>query len=70
MSITAGTVVTAGATALLGGGGWADGVGMVGFLVEPAVLISATGPANAAARHAIAASTENPAHGPDAQDRS
>ena len=64
------TVVAAAVAALLGGGGWGVGVGMAGFLVEVAVLISATGPANAAARDAVAAPTENSAHYPDPQDRS
>ena len=64
------TVVAAAVAALLGGGGWGVGVGMAGFLVEVAVLISATGPANAAARDAVAAPTENSAHYPDPQHRS
>lgn len=68
--IAVGTVVGAGAATLLGGSGWGVGVGMAGFLAETAVLISATGPANAAARQAIATSTEDPAHYPDSQDKS
>lgn len=68
--IAVGTVLATGATTLLGGSGWGVGVGMVGFLAETVVLISATGPANAAARHAITTSTEDLAHRPDAQDRS
>ncbi|WP_144837140.1 SdpI family protein [Kocuria rosea] len=68
--IAVGTVVAAGAATVLGGSGWGVGVGMVGLLAVTAVLISATGPANTAARQATAAPTEDPAHCPEAQDRS
>jgi hypothetical protein len=68
--IAVGTVLAAGAATLLGESGWGVGVGMVGFLAEMVVLISATGPADAAARQATTTSTEDPGPPPDAQDRS
>jgi hypothetical protein len=68
--IAVGTVAAAGTATLLGGSGWGVGVGMVGFLAETAVLISATGPANAAARRAIATSSEDLGHPNETQDRS
>ena len=67
--IAVGTLVAAGAATLLGGSGWGIGVGMAGFLAETAVLISATGPADSAARQATATSTGGSEHVPDSQDR-
>lgn len=48
----------------------AVGVGMAGFLGETAVLISATGPADTAARQALVSTAENAARHRDSQDRS
>ena len=67
--IAVGTLVAAGTATLLGGSGWGVGAGMAGFLAEMAVLISATGPANFAARQAMATSTEDSNHDPDSPDR-
>lgn len=52
--VAAVTVAATVVAALLGGDGWGVAVGMIGLIAETAVLISATGPANAAARAAEA----------------
>lgn len=49
--LTAGSSIAA---QVVGGGAWGVGVGLAGLLVELAVVVSALGPANAAARAAKA----------------
>jgi hypothetical protein len=67
--VAAGTVIVAVVATWWGGIGWGVAVGMAGFLAEVAVLISATGAANAAARSVAFSAVENPICPPGAQDR-
>ena len=62
------TVVAAVVGAVLGGSGWGVVVGLTGLLTEAAVLVSATGRANTAAREAAAPPADGRAWRPGAPE--